>query len=186
MVLKSYISSYLLHLLHPVYYLFYHFIYWPSKLNSHISTNTFGNVESKNLSIDKKLLVKYILIIPYEYFCISYTDDRYEWLRLKFYACSVMSDSLRSHGLYSTWNSPGQNTGLEWVAFPLSRKSSQLRDQTQVSCIVGRLSTSWATREAQECWSVAYPVFSGSSRHRNLTGVSCIASGFFTNWAIEA
>ena len=25
---------------------------------------------------------------------------------------SVMSDSLRPHGLYSPWNSPGQNTGL--------------------------------------------------------------------------
>ena len=25
---------------------------------------------------------------------------------------SVMSDSLRSHGLYSQWNSPGQNTGV--------------------------------------------------------------------------
>ena len=25
---------------------------------------------------------------------------------------SVMSDSLQSQGLYSTWNSPGQNTGV--------------------------------------------------------------------------
>ena len=25
-------------------------------------------------------------------------------------SCSVLSDSLRSHGLYSPWNSPGQNT----------------------------------------------------------------------------
>ena len=42
---------------------------------------------------------------------------------------------------------------LEWVAFPFSRGSSQPRDQTQVSCISGRLFTSWATREAQEHWS---------------------------------
>ena len=28
---------------------------------------------------------------------------------------------------------------LEWVAFPFSRGSSQPRDQTQVSCIAGRL-----------------------------------------------
>ena len=34
---------------------------------------------------------------------------------------------------------------LEWVAFPFSRGSSQLRDRTQVSRI--------ATREAQEYWS---------------------------------
>ena len=26
--------------------------------------------------------------------------------------CSVMSDSLRPHGLYSPWNSPGKNTGV--------------------------------------------------------------------------
>ena len=36
-------------------------------------------------------------------------------------SCSVMSDSLQPHGLYSPWNSPGQNTGvgslslLEWI-----------------------------------------------------------------------
>ena len=31
---------------------------------------------------------------------------------------------------------------LEWVAFPFSRGSSQPRDQTQDSCIAGRLFTS--------------------------------------------
>ena len=31
---------------------------------------------------------------------------------------------------------------LEWVAFPFSRISSQPRDGTQVSCIVGRFFTS--------------------------------------------
>ena len=42
---------------------------------------------------------------------------------------------------------------LEWVAFPFSRGSSQLRDGTQVSRIAGSFFTSWATREAQEYWS---------------------------------
>ena len=28
-------------------------------------------------------------------------------------SCSTMSDSLRPHGLYSPWNSPGQNTGMD-------------------------------------------------------------------------
>ena len=42
---------------------------------------------------------------------------------------------------------------LEWVAFPVSRGSSQLRDQTQVSRIAGGFFTSWPTREAQEYWS---------------------------------
>ena len=40
---------------------------------------------------------------------------------------SVVSDSLQSHGLYSSWNSPGQNTGVGRVALPFSRGSSQLR-----------------------------------------------------------
>ena len=42
---------------------------------------------------------------------------------------------------------------LERVAFPFSRESSQLRDQTQVSRIAGGFFTSGATREAQEYWS---------------------------------
>ena len=41
-----------------------------------------------------------------------------------------------------------QATVLEWVAFPSSRGSSQPRDQTQVSCIVGGFFTNWALKEA--------------------------------------
>ena len=63
-----------------------------------------------------------------------------------FFNLSVMSHSLGPHGLYSPWNSPGQNTGVE---IPFSRGSSQPRDQTQVSYIAGRFLTNWATREAQ-------------------------------------
>ena len=36
---------------------------------------------------------------------------------------------------------------LEWVAFAFSRRSSQSRDQTQVSHIAGRFFTSWANRK---------------------------------------
>ena len=46
---------------------------------------------------------------------------------------------------------------LEWVAFPFSRGSSQPRDWTHVSYIEGGFFTSWATREAQEYWSVPSP-----------------------------
>ena len=38
---------------------------------------------------------------------------------------------------------------LEWVAYPFSRGSSQPRDWTQVSCLVGGFFTNWATREVQ-------------------------------------
>ena len=37
---------------------------------------------------------------------------------------------------------------LEWVVIPFSRASSQLRNQTRVSCMAGRFFTIWATREA--------------------------------------
>ena len=56
---------------------------------------------------------------------------------------SVVSYSLRPHGLYSY-----QARILEWVAFPFSREYSQLRDRIQVSCIAGGSFTRWATREA--------------------------------------
>ena len=46
---------------------------------------------------------------------------------------------------------------LESVAVSFSRGSSQLRDPTQVSCIAGRIFTSWATGEAYEYWS-GYPI----------------------------
>ena len=38
---------------------------------------------------------------------------------------------------------------LKGVVIPFSRGSSQLRDQTQVSCIAGRFFTIWPIREAQ-------------------------------------
>ena len=56
---------------------------------------------------------------------------------------SVVSDSLWPQGIR-------QARILECVAFPFSRGSSQPRDWTQVSHIVGGFFTSWATREARE------------------------------------
>ena len=42
---------------------------------------------------------------------------------------------------------------LEWVAFPFSRGSSQTRNWTQVSCIAGRVLTSWVTKEGMQCFT---------------------------------
>ena len=52
---------------------------------------------------------------------------------------SVMSDSLQPHGLYSPWNSPGQNTGVG--CHSLLQGSSQPRDGTQVSRVAGGFCT---------------------------------------------
>ena len=46
---------------------------------------------------------------------------------------------------------------LEWVALLFSRRSSRLRDRTQVSRTAGRFFAIWATSEAEEHWS-GYPV----------------------------
>ena len=71
------------------------------------------------------------------------TQQFWKWSERK--SCSVVSDSLPPHCLYSPRIL--QARILEWVAFPFSRGS---RDRTQVSCVAGRFFTSWATREAQE------------------------------------
>ena len=95
-----------------------------------------------------------------------------------------MSDSLRPHGLYSPWNSPGQNTGVGSLSllqgifptqgsnsyFPLCRRILyQLRHKGRLRILT---------------W-VAYLFSRGSSWPRNQTGVSCIAGRFFTNWAMR-
>ena len=54
--------------------------------------------------------------------------------------CSLPGSSV--HGIF-------QASILEWVAISFSRRSSQLRDWTQVSCIIGRHFTFWASREVQ-------------------------------------
>ena len=77
------------------------------------------------------------------------TKPAYLWSEVKVaQLCLTLYDPMdyAAHGIL-------QARILEWVAFPFSRGSSQPRDWTQVSCIVGRFFTSWATREAQEYWS---------------------------------
>ena len=61
--------------------------------------------------------------------------------------CSAPGSSV--HGDLS-----GKNTGVGCL--PSSRRYSQSRDQTQVSCIVGRFFTSWAIREAQKYHSLMF------------------------------
>ena len=68
-------------------------------------------------------------------------------------SCSVVSDSLWLHELYSPWNSPGQNTGVGSLSLlqGFSRGSSWPRNRTMVSCIAGRFFTNCAIREAYMC-----------------------------------
>ena len=97
---------------------------------------------------------------------------------------SVVSDSLWPHGLYSPWNSPGQNTRVGTLSllqgiFPTEGSNPGLLHYRQ---IVYQLSHKGSPRILE--W-VAYPFSSRSSWPRNWTQVSCIAGGFFTNWVIK-
>ena len=86
-----------------------------------------------------------------------------------------MSNFLQPRGLYSPWNSPGQNTGLGSLCllqelFPTQGSNQGLPHCRQILC---QLSHRGSPRILE--W-VAFS--SGSSRPRNQTRVSCIAGGF--------
>ena len=97
---------------------------------------------------------------------------------------SVVSDSLRPHGLYSPWKSPGQNTGVGSLSLLQGIFPTQGSNPGLPHCrwILYQLSHKGSPRTPE--W-VAYPFPSGSSWPRNRTGVPCIAGRFFTNWAIR-
>ena len=94
---------------------------------------------------------------------------------------SVVPDSLRPHGLYSLWNSPGQNTGVGSLSllqgiFPAQGSNPCLPYCRQIPY---QLSHQGSPRTLE--W-VDLPFSSGSFGPRNRTRVYCIAGGFFTNW----
>ena len=67
-------------------------------------------------------------------------------------SCLILCDPI-------DYSSPGSSVHwilqariLEWVTMPFSRVSSQLRDQSRVSCIAGRLFIIWVTVEIQRCF----------------------------------
>ena len=64
-----------------------------------------------------------------------------EWQKSE--SCSVLSDCLWPHGLYSPWNSPGQNTGVGSLSLLPNPGIEPRSPALQVG----------ATREAQEYWS---------------------------------
>ena len=97
---------------------------------------------------------------------------------------SVVSNSLRPHGQYRPWNSPGQNTGVGNLSllqriFPTQGSNPGLLHWRQ---ILYQLSHKGSPRMLEK---EAFPFSSRSSQPRNWTWVSCTAGGFFTNWAIR-
>ena len=89
---------------------------------------------------------------------------------------------LVSHGLYRSWNSPGQNNGVSSCSRLQEILPSQGSNAGVLHCrqIPYQLSHQGSPRILE--W-VAYPFSSRSSWPRNWTRVSCIAGGFFIRWA---
>ena len=95
---------------------------------------------------------------------------------------SVVSDSLQPHGLFSSWNFPGENTGVGSLSllrgvFPTQGLNPGLRHCRR---ILYQLNHKGSPRILE--W-VSFPFSRGSSWPRDRTWVSCIEGGFFTSWA---
>ena len=86
--------------------------------------------------------------------------------------------------LYSSWNSPGENTRVGSLSLLQGIFPSQGSNPGLPHCrqILYQLSHKRSPRILE--W-VAYPFSSRSSQPRNQTRVSYTAGRFFTNWAIR-
>ena len=93
---------------------------------------------------------------------------------------SCVSDSLRPHGLYGPWNSPGQNTGVSSISLLQGIFPSQGLNLDLPHCrrILYQLNHKGSPKILE--W-VAHLFSRGSSRPRNQTRVSRIAGRLFTN-----
>ena len=115
-----------------------------------------------------------------------------------------MSDSLWLHGLYSPWNSPGQNTGVsslfllqgifriqgsnpgllqrKWILYQPSSLKVKVAQLCLTLCntmdCIGH-----GILQARILEWVAFPFSRGSFQPRDQTQVSHMAGGFFTSWA---
>ena len=89
---------------------------------------------------------------------------------------SLVSSSLRPHGLYSPWHSPGQNTGVGSLSLLQGIFSTPRTIASQAPLSMGIL-------QARILEWVAIASSRGSSQPRDRTQVSGIAGRFFTSWA---
>ena len=96
---------------------------------------------------------------------------------------SVVSDSLRPHGLYSSWNSLGQNTGvgslslLQGIFLTQGSKPGLPHWVDSLPVKLPGKPKNTGVGSLSLCQQIFWP--------RNRSEVSCIAGGFFTNWTIR-
>ena len=96
------------------------------------------------------------------------------WSKVKLLSCvqlfaTIMGCSLPGSLVHRFF----QTSVPEWVAISYSRRSSQPRNQTWVSCIAGGFFTNWAIREAKNTHTV---VPKGEERGKMSTGLSPVST----------
>ena len=106
------------------------------------------------------------------------------YVKVKSESRSVVSDSLWPHGLYSLWNSPGQNTGVGSLFLLQGIFPTQGLNPGLPHCrrVLYQLSHKRSPRILER---VAYPFSRGSSQPSNRTRVSCMAGCFFYQLSYE-
>ena len=75
-----------------------------------------GRIKWRNLNLNFLLIVRLIHVVSPASFCVL--GSLLVTLGVRVFegesgSCSVISNSLPPHGLYSSWDSPGQNTALD-------------------------------------------------------------------------
>ena len=132
---------------------------------------------SQNIKIIKNVITHFVKRRRHSFLWIN-SSSLITWtlnlIQLQSESRSAVSDSLQPHGLYSPWNSLGQNTGVDGLSLLQGILPTQWSNTGLPHCrrILYQLSHQGSPRILE--W-VAHPFSSGSSWPRNRTGVSCIA-----------
>ena len=97
--------------------------------------------------------------------------------------CSVVSNSLQPHGLYSPWNSPGQNTGVASLSLLQGIFPTQGSNPGLLHCrqILYQLNTREAKNTGVDSLSLLQWIFPTQESNQGLLHWG----GIFTNWALR-
>ena len=111
----------------------------PSRLQPMGSKESYMTEHSSTtVIVDLQRFVKVLSkVLSYIHMCVCVCVSISHWAQLCLTLCDPMDCSLPGSSVHRIF----QAKIPEWVAMPSSRKSSQPRDQTWVSCIAGRFFT---------------------------------------------
>ena len=127
-------------------------------LGRKVIINLDSVLKGRDITLSTKVCIIKAMVFP----VVMYGCEKWKWK-------SVMSYSLRPHGLYSPWNSPGQNTGVGSHSLLQRIVPMQGSNPGLLHCrqILYQLNHQGSPRILE--W-VAYPFSRGSSRPRRQPG----------------